>query len=48
MVAVGGWCLATGSLMFLGIKATVGLRVSEDTEEEGIDIVEHGERAYHY
>jgi len=28
------------------VKLTIGLRVSEDTEESGLDISEHGERAY--
>ncbi|MEW4449647.1 ammonium transporter [Qipengyuania sp. JC766] len=28
------------------VKATVGLRVDEETEVEGLDIREHGERAY--
>ena len=27
-------------------KATTGLRVSEQEEREGLDIVTHGERAY--
>ncbi len=27
-------------------KATTGLRVSEQEEREGLDIVDHGERAY--
>jgi Amt family ammonium transporter len=29
-------------LTFAAIKATVGLRVTEDEEREGLDIVEHG------
>lgn len=28
------------------VKLTIGLRVSEDTEVDGLDIAEHGERAY--
>ena len=28
------------------VKALIGLRVSEETEFEGLDISEHGERAY--
>ncbi|MFZ5670112.1 MAG: ammonium transporter [Pseudomonadota bacterium] len=35
------------ALVFFLIKVTVGLRVSPETEEEGLDISEHGERAYH-
>ena len=30
------------------IKLIFGMRVSEEIEEEGLDIAEHGERAYHY
>ena len=41
------WC-AIGSLIVFGlIKYTIGLRVKPDVEEEGLDITEHGERAYH-
>jgi Amt family ammonium transporter len=36
-----------GSLIVFGlIKMTVGLRVKEEVEREGLDIGEHGERAY--
>ena len=31
---------------FLIVKYTVGLRVSEDAEREGLDITSHGESAY--
>lgn len=33
-------------LAFLLVKYTVGLRVSEDAEREGLDIASHGETAY--
>jgi Amt family ammonium transporter len=37
-----------GSLLVFGlIKYTIGLRVSAEAEEEGLDISLHGERAYH-
>lgn len=36
------------ALLFLGLKATVGLRPSKEVEAEGLDINEHGERAYNY
>jgi Amt family ammonium transporter len=37
-----------GSLIVFGlIKYTIGLRVSHEAEEEGLDISLHGERAYH-
>jgi Amt family ammonium transporter len=41
------WSAVASAIVFFIIKYTLGLRVSEDTEEEGLDIVEHGERAYH-
>ncbi|MES2036010.1 MAG: ammonium transporter [Pseudomonadota bacterium] len=41
------WSGILSSLVFFIIKFTVGLRVSAETEEEGLDISEHGERAYH-
>jgi len=41
------WSAVASSIVFFIIKFTVGLKVSEDTEEEGLDIAEHGERAYH-
>ena len=41
------WSGVASAIVFSLIKFTIGLRVSEDTEEEGLDIVEHGERAYH-
>jgi Amt family ammonium transporter len=33
-------------LSFLIVKYTVGLRVPEDAEREGLDITSHGESAY--
>jgi Amt family ammonium transporter len=46
IVAVGAFtvifCLVVGSIL----KATMGLRVSEEEEEIGLDISEHGMEAY--
>jgi Amt family ammonium transporter len=36
------------AILFLGLKYTIGLRPSADVEAEGLDISEHGERAYNY
>jgi Amt family ammonium transporter len=37
-----------GTLVIGGaIKATIGLRVSEREEEEGLDLTVHGEQGYH-
>jgi Amt family ammonium transporter len=40
------WSGIGSTLVFYLIKLTVGLRVSEMAEREGLDIAEHGERAY--
>lgn len=40
---------AVGSAICFGIvKAALGLRVDTDAEREGLDITDHGERAYNY
>ncbi len=36
------------AMLFYGLKATMGLRPSKEVETEGLDINEHGERAYNY
>ena len=46
---IAGWECAVfvlSSLTFLAIKATIGLRVKPEEELNGLDISEHGERAY--
>jgi Amt family ammonium transporter len=40
------WAFGTGLVLFLAIKHTIGLRVTEAEEEEGLDIGEHGGEAY--
>ena len=40
------WAFGLGMVLFLGIKYTVGLRVSEEEESKGLDIGEHGMEAY--
>jgi len=40
------WAFGTGLVLFLAIKYTIGLRVTEKEEEEGLDIGEHGGAAY--
>ncbi len=42
MVSVIGWVAVTITIVFLVIKHTVGLRVSEEEELAGLDIIEHG------
>jgi ammonium transporter, Amt family len=41
------WSGVASSIVFLIIKYTIGLKASVDDQEEGLDIAEHGERAYH-
>jgi len=46
VVSVGVWTVATALILFGIIKATVGLRVSPEEEESGLDLGEHGMEAY--
>jgi Amt family ammonium transporter len=46
VAAVAAWAMGLGFLLFLGLKKTIGVRVSKRIEEEGLDIYEHGESAY--
>lgn len=49
--AVGVTLLLSGgvsAILFLALKHTIGLRPSVEVELEGLDINEHGERAYNY
>ena len=36
------------AILFYIVKALFGLRVKEEVEREGLDVAEHGERAYNY
>jgi Amt family ammonium transporter len=40
------WTAVVAFLAFYIVKLVIGLRVSEEEEREGLDISEHGERAY--
>jgi Amt family ammonium transporter len=42
------WTGAVSAVLFLLLKYTIGLRASAEVENEGLDISEHGERAYNY
>jgi Amt family ammonium transporter len=46
VVAVAAYSFAASALIAWVIRATVGLRVSGEDEELGLDISQHGERAY--
>ena len=40
------WTSVVSVIAFTIVKLTIGLRVSEDEEREGLDITTHGERAW--
>ncbi|MFA6507920.1 MAG: ammonium transporter, partial [Treponemataceae bacterium] len=46
VVTVGAWAGGTSLLLFLAIKAIVGLRVSAKEEMMGLDLSEHKTEAY--
>jgi Amt family ammonium transporter len=46
--AIIAWTVVTSGILFLVIKYTVGLRVSEAEELRGLDVDEHGNEAYPY
>ena len=48
--AVGTAIVVSGVVAFISLKLidlVIGLRVTEESEREGLDTTEHGERAYH-
>ncbi|PPD56183.1 MAG: ammonia channel protein [Methylotenera sp.] len=48
--AVGTAVVVSGVVAFISLKIidlVIGIRVSEESEREGLDTTEHGERAYH-
>jgi Amt family ammonium transporter len=49
-IAVGvsfGWAAVASIIVFGVLRVVPGLRVKKETEQEGLDITEHGEVAYH-
>jgi Amt family ammonium transporter len=46
VAAVAAFVALTAGLLFLAIKVTVGLRVSEEEELAGLDVPEHGYPGY--
>ncbi len=49
LIAIGvsfGWAFVTTTVILFALKYTIGLRVDEQQEEEGLDISQHGEEAY--
>ena len=47
VLMVGAFVAPVSAIVWLILKATVGLRVSPEEEIEGLDIGEHGNEAYH-
>ena len=41
-IAIFVWTVGTSAAMFLGIKYTVGVRISSEAEDMGLDASEHG------
>ena len=42
------WSGGVSAVLFFAIDKVFGLRPSEESEREGLDLTEHGERAYNY
>jgi Amt family ammonium transporter len=42
------WSGVGSAVLFFVVKAVIGLRPGTDQEREGLDLVDHGERAYNY
>jgi len=46
ILATAAWCGGISWLLLRVLDATLGLRVSEEDESEGLDLAAHGERGY--
>ena len=46
VVSVAAFVFVVSTVMFAIIKSTIGLRVSEQEEREGLDVHEHGSPGY--
>ena len=40
------WCAVVSAILYKIVDLIVGLRVPVEVEREGLDLAEHGERAY--
>jgi Amt family ammonium transporter len=45
-LTVFAWSGIGSFILYKAIDATIGLRVSEEQERDGLDVSEHGETAY--
>jgi Amt family ammonium transporter len=46
VVIIAAWVAVAAGIVFSVIKATIGLRVSDEEEIEGLDVFEHGMQGY--
>jgi Amt family ammonium transporter len=46
VLSVFAWVFSASFLLFLAVKKTIGLRVSDEEQLKGLDIEEHGMEAY--
>ena len=46
MLTIMGWVFGASFLVWLGLKAAMGIRVAEEEEHEGVDFSECGMEAY--
>ena len=46
VLVIGVWVAVTTAILFFVIKKTIGLRVSEEEERQGLDVLEHGMSGY--
>jgi Amt family ammonium transporter len=46
VLGVGAFTLVSSAIVWYALKATIGIRVSPEEEQEGLDVGEHGMQAY--
>jgi Amt family ammonium transporter len=42
------WSGGVAFVILLVLKMTIGIRASDEAQEEGLDLADHGEKAYNY
>jgi Amt family ammonium transporter len=45
-LTIFGWVFVTSAIVWMILKVTIGIRVSEEQEYEGVDVSECGVEAY--
>ena len=46
VISVSAWVALTAGVLFLILKKTIGIRVDEEGQKIGLDLVEHNLEAY--